>query len=107
VVTMAILEELLDLSFDCYTMNPPIRVFKREEKQACMFDMENFIDLSSNISSGFAKQENYEPSICRLPAYNYRQPFFPAVPRLSHFGPYLNRKFLFLIFICFSLFLFA
>ena len=90
---MAILEELLDLSFDCYTMNPPIRAFKREEKQACMFDMENFIDLSSNVSSGFAKQERYEPSICRLPAYNYRQPFFPAVPRLSHFGPYLNRKF--------------
>ena len=29
---MAILEELLDLSFDCYTMNPPIRAFKREEK---------------------------------------------------------------------------
>ena len=104
---MAILEELLDLSFDCYTMNPPIRTFKREEKQACMFDMENFIDLSSNISSGLAKQEHYEPSICRLPAFNYRQPFFPAVPRLSHFGPYLNRKFLSLTFICFSLFLIA
>ncbi|CAH3144394.1 unnamed protein product [Porites lobata] len=89
---MAILEELLDLSFDCYTMNPPIRTFKREEKQACMFDMENFIDLSSNMSSGFAKQERYESSICRLPAYNYRQPFFPAVPRLSHFGPYLNHR---------------
>ena len=98
---MDILEELLDLSFDCYTMNPPIRAFKREEKQACMFDKENFIDLSSNISSGLAKQEHYEPSICRLPAYNYSQPFFPAVPRLSHFGPHLNRKFLLFYFYTF------
>lgn len=99
---MEMLCELLDFNPDLLAMNLPFKAFKKEERKACAFDVEEIMNFSSNIPSAFPKLEPCSPPICRVPpgVPPYSQPFsFPPPSRLTHLDPYFYRKFYVSVFI--------
>ena len=93
-VIMAMLYEFLDFNCDYLAMNAPFSSFKKEERKACLFDIEDIINFPSDIvpSVTFSKPESWGPSACaRVPPGS--QPFsFPATSRLTHLDPSYYRK---------------
>lgn len=89
---MAMLQELFDLYSDYLGMNSSFSALKKEDKSACMFDIENIISTVPNISSAFPKPESYLPPVFSRVA-PHRPPFLsPTARKLNHLDPYYYRK---------------
>lgn len=75
------------------------RTIKREERKACLFDVDDFVNFPGDFPSAAVKSEP-APQICRLPTpYSQPHPFAAARPA-SYYDQYLYRKFISL-FVCF------
>ena len=69
------------------------RAIKKEERKACLFDLDDFVNFPGDFPSAIVKSEHLPP-ICRLPT-PYSQPYPFAAARPGSFqDPYLYRKFI-------------
>lgn len=69
------------------------RTIKREERKACLFDVDDFVNFPGDFPSAAIKSEP-APQICRLPT-PYSQPYpFAAARPPSYYDQYLYRKFI-------------
>ena len=68
------------------------RTIKQEERSACLFDVDNFVNFPGDFPAAGFKSEP-APQFCRLPTpYSQPNPF--AAPRPgSYYDQYLYRKF--------------
>ena len=68
------------------------RAIKKEERKACLFDLDDFVNFPGDFPSAIVKSEHIPP-ICRLPT-PYCQPYSFATGRPgAYHDPYLYRKF--------------
>lgn len=82
---MEMLDELVDLHLEFLGMKPRFPSIKKEEKQPCLFDMEDFLHLDSNTTpvphvGRFVKSEP-----CR-DGFNVSSRLPPHLPPLSFSG---------------------
>lgn len=72
------------------------RTFKKEEeRRACLFDVDDFVDFpSTDFPAAIAKSE-YGPPICRVPTPYNQSYSLPAARPGAHHEPYLYRKSIF------------
>lgn len=68
------------------------RTIKREERKACLFDVDDFVNFPGDFPSAAVKSEP-APQFCRLPTpYSQPYPFAAARPG-NYYDQYLYRKF--------------
>ena len=91
---MAVLQDLgYSQAFFNYLDMCSNRTIKREERKACLFDVDDFVSFPGDFPSAIVKSEP-APQFCRLP--NPRsQPYpFAAARPGSYHDQYLYRKFI-------------
>lgn len=93
-VMMAVLQELgYNQAFLNYLDMYSNGTIKREERKACLFDVDDFVNFPGDFPSAIVKSEPV-PQFCRLPTpYSRPYPFAAARPGSYH-DPYLYRKFI-------------
>lgn len=69
------------------------RAIKKEERKACLFDVDDLVNFPGDFPSATVKFEHVPP-VCRPPT-PYSQPYsFAAARPGSYLDPYFNRKFI-------------
>lgn len=69
------------------------RAIKKEERKACLFDVDDYVNFPGDFPAAVVKSE-HRPPICRLPT-PYSQPYsFAAARPGSYLDPYFHRKFI-------------
>jgi len=93
-VMMSVLQDLgYGTGFFNYLDMCSNRTIKREERKACLFDVDDFVNFPDDFPSAAVKSEPV-PQFCRLPTpYSQPHPFAAARPA-SYYDQYLYRKFI-------------